>query len=233
MNSYSEDRKLDELLNYFSPAHLKDVKTEDYVAKWEELKSILRYIDRINIREFVSTRMADKMQELIDFDNKLFQEMDWVEQTDFFCESGEGHYGITVWMSKRFKLTPPFVRQGTKIPENIRRLYAESRRCFVFEQYNAAIVLSRAIIETVLKMKINLPEESRNWTAGKVLDKAVETQIITENAHWIARKVIKKAAKILHQAKITDEQQETLNVINDTKNFLEELFAYEKQRGQK
>jgi len=34
-----------------------------------------------------------------------------------------------------------------------------------------------------------------------------------------------KADKILHQAKIIDEHQETLNVINHTKEFLEELFG--------
>lgn len=224
MNSYGEDLKLAELLDYFSPGHLKDIKGEGFSAKWKEFTNVLRRIDRINIREFVDKRIADKMPEWVDLDNEWFQEMDWVEQVDFFIEEVTDHFGISVWIRNQFKLKPPFVRQGTKIPEKIRKLYAESRRCFVFEQYSAAIVLSRAIIETVLKTKIGLAEESRSWTAGIVLDKAFEKGIIKENACWIAHKVIKNADKILHQAKIA-EQQEALNAIDHTKEFLEVLFG--------
>jgi hypothetical protein len=223
MGSYSEEVKLAEIINWFTTHRGEELKGEDS-NKWEELKILLRGIDRINIREFVDNRLADHMEDLIEMDNKWFQELDWVEQVDFFIEEVTDHFGISVWIRNQFQLKPPFVRQGTKIPENIRKLYAESRRCFVFEQYSAAIVLSRAIIEIVLKKKIGLPDESRRWTAGVVLEKASEKKIINEHAYWIADKVIKNADKILHQGKIA-EQQETLNAIDHTKEFLEELFG--------
>lgn len=223
MSSYNEDLKLAELLEWLSPVHLKEIKGEGFSAKMKELRTILRSIDRVNIREFVDDRLVDQMEHFIKLDNEWFQEMDSTEQIDSFMEGSESFWDAK-WIRNQFKLIPPFVRQGTKIPENIKKLYAESRHCFIFEQYSAAIVLSRAIIEIALKKKIGLSEESREWTAGKVVEKASEKRIINENTRWIANKVIKKADKILHQAELGDHQ-ETLNALDHTKEFLEELFG--------
>lgn len=225
MDSYKEDLKLTEQLIWFYEFHRSGQKVnEEYLNKLDQFKKLLRGLDRINIREFVDNRLADHMETLLKLDNDWFQELDWVEQVDFFTEEVTDHFGISAWIRNQFKLIPPFVRQGTKIPENIKTLYGESRRCFIFEQYSAAIVLSRAIIEIALKKKIGLPEESKDWTAGKVVNKASEKRIINEKTRWIAEKVIKKADKILHQAEL-GEHQETLNILDHTKEFLEELFG--------
>jgi len=60
------------------------------------------------------------------------------------------------FLNNYYKLKPPYVRPGTKIPQGIKNIYHESRWCFVYGQYSAAIALTRTVIETILKHKFNL-----------------------------------------------------------------------------
>jgi hypothetical protein len=219
MNSYNEDLELSELLDWLG--NHKETEGE-YREKFTELTALIRYIDRINIREFVDNKLANNMEFFIKWDNEFFQELGSSGQIEFFIDSGLNWPGV--WARNLFNLVPPFVKQGVNIPENLRQLYAESRRCFIFEQHNAAVVLSRAIIEIALKKKIGLSEESKKWTAGFTLEKASEKKIISDSSYWIAKKVITNADTILHQGK-NAERQETLNALDHTKQFLEELFG--------
>ena len=221
MSSYNEDLKLSELLDWFSN-HDKKLDEKEFNEKFDELMDLLGKIDRINIREFVNNKLADKMEILIKFNNDIFQGLDSSEQISFFYETGLHWPGV--WARNMFKLVPPFIKQGVKIPENLKNLYTESRCCFIFEKFNAAVVLSRSIIEFALKKKIGLPIESKDWTAGVVLEKALEKKIINDSIYWIAKKVVTKADKILHQGSSVD-YQETLNALDHTKQFLEELFG--------
>jgi hypothetical protein len=220
MNSYNEDLKLSELLDWLA-SHNKKLCEREWNEKHEELMDILTWIDRIGMREFVHNKLADITQILIEINNDLFQKLSSSEQIHGFYESGLHWPGV--WARNMFKLVPPFIKQGIRIPENLKTLYSESRRCFIFEQFNAAVVLSRGIIEVALKQKIGLPIESKKWTAGVVLEKALEKKIINDSVYWIANKVITKADKILHQGGNVDFQ-ETLNALDHTKQFLEELF---------
>lgn len=221
MSSYKEDLKLSELLDWLSRPENRS-NEEEFNKKFEELMDLLSEIDRINIREFIDNRLADKMEFLIKINNDFFQNLDSSEQISFFYNSGLHWPGV--WARNMFKLIPPFIKQGVKIPENLKNLYAESRLCFIFEQFNAAVVLSRSIIEFSLKKKIGLPIESKDWTAGVVLEKALEKKIINDSIYWIAKKVVTKADKILHQGSSVD-YQEALNALDHTKQFLEEIFG--------
>ena len=221
MNSYKEDLRLFEILSWLR-SHDWELYKNESGEKLSELKRLLSEIDRINIREFVDKNLADLMEDWIKWDNKQFPELDADDQCVFFMNS-ELH-SPEIWANNMFKLVPPFVKQGVKIPENLKKLYAESRRCFIYQQYNAAIVLSRSIIEVGLKKKIGLPLESKDWTAGVVLEKALEKKMIKDSLYWIGKKVITKADKVLHQGENV-EYQETLNALEHTKEFLEELFG--------
>jgi len=171
MNSYNEDLKLSELLDWFS-THDKKLYEKEFNEKFDELTELLTQIDRVDIREFVDNKLADKMELLIKFNNDFFQGLGSSEQIGLFYESGLHWPGV--WARNMFKLVPPFVKQGVKIPENLKNLYKESRYCFIFEQFNAAVVLSRSIIELALKKKIGSQMESKFGTAGEVLKEALK-----------------------------------------------------------
>ena len=213
--------KLFDLLTWFKN-HDEELHKDEWDKKNEELGCLLREVDRIHIREYVDNNAANLMELFIKLDNELVAKDDPCEIAEFARDSGlvsAGAFGFSLFM-----LVPPFVKQGVKIPNRIRELYAESRYCFVFEQYSAAIVLSRAIIETVLKNKLGLSEDDRYWTAGRTLEKAKEKKLVIDKAFWVAKKVTKKADNILHRARKTD-YKEAKNALNHTKEFLEDLFG--------
>jgi hypothetical protein len=190
--------------------------------KENELTEILRGIDRIHIREYFDNEIADWMEKFLKEDNELYQ----LEDSEIHIDSGIelGLFYPGVYARNYYKLTPPFVRQGVKIPEKMKSLYAESRFCFIFEQFSAAIALSRAIIEFALKTKIGLHEEARDWTAGKTLSKAHDLKIIDDKTYWTASKVINNADKVLHQVKNATDQ-EALTALDHTKTVLESIFG--------
>jgi hypothetical protein len=72
MNSYNEDLKLSELLDWFS-THDKKLYEKEFNEKFDELTELLTQIDRVDIREFVDNKLADKMELLIKFNNDFFQ----------------------------------------------------------------------------------------------------------------------------------------------------------------
>lgn len=223
MPNFSDDIKFFSVFaDLFAPKEPLDpiVKKE----KERELTEILRGIDRIHIREYFDfdNEIADWMEEFLKKDNKIFQLEDWDTHIDSGIELDLFYPGV--YARNYYKLTPPFIRQGVKIPEKMKSLYAESRFCFIFEQFSAAIALSRAIIEFALKTKIGLHEEARDWTAGKTLAKALDLKIIDDKTYCTARKVINNADKVLHQVKNATEQ-EALTALDHTKTVLESIFG--------
>lgn len=220
MSNFSSDMKVLELLAFLYDPKNK-LEESEMQKKWNELDALVRVIDRIHIREYFNNAIADIIEHFLKQDNQIFQLEDPEFQLDSAIQLSLFHADYACnW----YKLIPPFVRQGIKIPEKMKSLYAESRLCFVFKQYSAAIVLSRAIIETALKARIGLTEGSKNWTAGITLGKAVEKKIVDEKTYWIADKVIKSADRILHRSENATEK-EALNALDHTKQFLEYLFG--------
>jgi hypothetical protein len=212
MSKFSIDIKIFDLLSSDRPDDEKFL---------DELHDLLKDIDRINIREYFGSNHANIMVKLIKLNNRFIQN-EKENLIDIGIESNlckPADFALNY-----FKLIPPFVRQGTKIPANFKNLYAESRLCFAFGQYSAAIALSRAIIEIALRNRIGLSEESRRWTAGVILEKAREIKIVDINIAWISEKVIRTADNILHRAR-TATERECLNALDHTKEVLEYLFG--------
>jgi hypothetical protein len=115
-------------------------------------------------------------------------------------------------------LKPPYVRTGTKIPQGIKNIYHESRWCFVYGQYSAAIALSRTVIDTILKHKFNFEGDLIT-----IIDLAREKRFISQKAAWNAHKVRMLANKILHNANVATEKQ-AKNSLDHILDFIEEIY---------
>jgi hypothetical protein len=117
-----------------------------------------------------------------------------------------------------FKLTPPYIKVGTRIPEGIQNIYHESRWCFVYGQYNAAVALCRTVIETVLRTKFHLYGD-----LNEVIKTAKERRLISDKTQWHANGVRILANKILHQAE-TISEKEAKDAIGYILVFLQEIY---------
>jgi len=122
-----------------------------------------------------------------------------------------------------YKLIPPYIDSCVKIPEHIKKLYAESRWCYVLQNYCAAVTLCRSILELSIKHKFGYDRDSSIGSVSRYLDTAFERKIISETAYDIAKDVILRANKVLHSGKIIREKQ-ALDVVEKTKVFFEEIF---------
>lgn len=117
-----------------------------------------------------------------------------------------------------FKLIPPYVKVGTKIPEGIQNIYHESRWCFVYGQYSATIALSRTVVETVLRDKFHIEGK-----LDVIIEEAKSRHIISDKTAWNMNKVRTAANQILHTAK-TAKEQEAKNALDHVLVFLEEIY---------
>jgi len=117
-----------------------------------------------------------------------------------------------------FKLIPPYVKVGTKIPEGIQNIYHESRWCFVYGQYSATIALSRTVVETVLIDKFHIEGK-----LDVIIEEAKNRSIISSNTAWKIGNIRRSANRILHKAKPAKEQ-EAKNALDHVLDFLEEIY---------
>ena len=180
-------------------------------------------LDRIRIRE------TPRHQAEIDILRKYFcyQPIDkddfdafW---NDYYEEILETHQDTELieryaFIRNYFKLTPPYVKVGTNIPEGIKNIYHESRWCFVYGQYSATIALSRTIIEAVLKDKYNIV-----GNLNEIIETAKNRRVISKQTAWYANKVRLFANKILHQAR-SGKENEAKDAIEHVRSFLEEIY---------
>lgn len=241
MNSYKEDQEFFRMvveiseineklgLENSSQAHLLLVDKEEQLEKRrielnDQYMLCLIELDRIRIRETPIDReeidilrkvgiaygpleikkiknfWRDYNQEILDFhqDNELINRVGFVQNY--------------------FKLIPPYVKVGTRIPEGIKNIYHESRWCFVYGQYSATIALCRTVVETVLKDKFDLEGDIK-----KIIETAKNRCLISSNTAWNANKVRTFANRILHEAKPAKEH-EAKNAIDHVLAFLEEIY---------
>jgi hypothetical protein len=102
-----------------------------------------------------------------------------------------------------------------RIPEHINRLCQESRWCYVYERYNAAIVLSRAIIETILKNKLGYKVDSFKKLFYLIRDAKKRTIIskkVADGAHCIRE----LANNIVHQGNSAIEKEKGKCALKET-----------------
>lgn len=126
-------------------------------------------------------------------------------------------------VSNYYGLTPAFVKNTVEIPDQLKKIYAESRWCFVFQNYCASVALCRTIVELAFKIKTGKDLDYRLTRLGTQLDGAARLNVIPEEAAWIARHVIFPANSVLHQGKLMDRES-AFKVIDRTVDFLEIVF---------
>ena len=224
MSTVKEDKRFLELLEEF--VNREKDNNSDIWNDREEFKQLWLEIDRINIREYPEKGHAIIMQLLLDLKvmrdtEDIFEVEDPEELKDLGMNIGLN------WASpiaRYFTLIPPYVKIGSKIPKNIKDLYAESRYCYIYGNLNATIVLSRAILEAVLKERFLLPKNGNDWTAGKALKRLFEKKTISENVFKPGWQIVIEANDIVHEAKVASETK-AKEIIRKTKDFLEEIYS--------
>ena len=208
--------KLEEVLSVDEKKRLK--KRHEELS--DEYMDFIIQLDRIRIRETpYDKEMPDVLRKFFGYGSLNITELwqDYYERILEFHEDNElmDRGGFA---KNYFKLIPPYVKVGTRIPEKIKNIYHESRWCFVFGQYSATVAMCRTVIETVLKAKYNLLGD-----LNEIVTTAKKRQLISDETAWNANKVRTLANKILHKGNQATEK-EAKNAIDHTLGFLEEIY---------
>jgi hypothetical protein len=127
-------------------------------------------------------------------------------------------------MKRYFTLIPPVVNVAIEIPEKVKELFAETRRCYVFGQFKASIALCRSVIEVSLKDSLKVGTINKDWSAGKCLTTALQNKIIKDQELYaIGDDINIKANRILHGGADLSEE-EALYFLNNTKKYIELFY---------
>lgn len=205
-----------------------DPQDNDLHRKWFEA---WRDLERFEIKEYKdpdSLNLINAVRKLTVHDPFNFE--DDSELHFWWC--GFGDWATA--MKRYFELIPPYIRYGNKIPQPIRKLYAESRWCFIYGQYNACLTVNRAIIDAIIKEKkpvfLIAKKYEQNfkkknpYSTGEFLIEFMKNSHITKDLQKDTYKFIVKIANdILHKAKSIgkDECLKALEIMNQ---FFEEIY---------
>lgn len=234
MSSYTEDERLLQTLSKIvnlekqlgqvdgdKPRFLTVDKRKRLEKEEEKLQKeydlLLIELDRIEIRHSpLGKSFADIIRHFHAFDLDANWDYYYDDILDFH-ESGD-LLNRGKFLNNYYKLKPPYVKTGTKIPQGIKNICHESRWCFVYGQYSAAIALSRTVIETVLKHEFNLEGDLND-----IIDLACEKKFISEKAVWNAHGIRRLSNKILHKANVATQNQ-AKNSLDHILDFIEEIY---------
>jgi hypothetical protein len=188
----------------------------------EQLDMIRIELDRIRIRETPHVKyLADFLRKWTyrSVKDEEFHDF-WDYHGEYILEYHEDNELLDrgTFIRNYFKLIPPYVKVGTKIPEGIQNIYQESRWCFVYGQYCATVALSRSVIETVLKREFHL-----EGILKEAIKTAKDRGLINGGTAWNANKIRLFANNTLHEAKPVTEDQ-AMDAITYTLRFLEEIY---------
>ncbi len=210
----------------------KEEDREEIISTWW---ASFEEFDRINIQFRPDPKVDAMIQDMlnsIDRPNPLEDvNCDVQEKRDWWCDlqngSGLGH--MYDHIANYYELIPPFVHPQTRIPENLLKMYSESRWCYVYQLYGACLALSRAIIEVVSDNEY--PKEKKNWTMMESLDLLVLVQKLSSDCRdQLRSKVIKPANAVLHDGKAV-KSNEAFEAIVIMKEFLEIIYKAKPYKG--
>ena len=231
MNTFSEDEKFFNLLGKIDKNEeelRKEILLIDKRKQLEEQRKKLQEqlmisiieLNRIEIREspynkilldLLRNGLGYQSINITDYWSDWFDEiLDYHEQTDLLDRGA--------FTRRYYQLIPPYVKSGTIIPEGIKNIYHESRWCFVYGQYSAAVAMCRTIIEAVLKQKFHL-----DGKLDEIINTAKERRLIDGSIKWNANRVRILANKILHCAKPVSEK-DAKDAIDYVLVFLEKIY---------
>jgi hypothetical protein len=211
------DEKLDQAVLPVEKKELLEKRSKELHSQY---MTIMIQLDRIRIRETPYVKpIADLLRNKLGYGPVKIEDF-WADYHEDILDFHEDNELIDrgAFARNYFKLIPPYVKAGTKIPEGIKNIYHESRWCFVYGQNSAAVALCRTVIETVLRDKFGIEGD---------LNAAIETAKnrgrISSNIAWNANKVRTLANRILHRANQAKEL-EAKNAIDHVLEFLEEIY---------
>lgn len=228
MGTFAEDERFIEL---FRKLLEEKPESKEYEKIHDEFVELWWDIDRIEIREFQSKDYARWVQEIFKLTTNLKYPESFAGDRDnwppgvLFDEEIDEIARTNKRLEEYYKLTPPFVKQGTKIPIKLKKVFSESRHCFIDQHYNATIVLSRAIVENVIKQKLGSEEYEISKFLKACADKALEWKMINSSTHDLAIEINIKANNILHGKDEVATDKDAKDIINKTKDFLEEAYG--------
>lgn len=211
----------------------KDGEKEKMEEKWHELWLEL---DRIEFREYSDPEMAEVMSYLIKFTQR--DPFDWYCGDDGELRNWWEQAFSYQWVNhvhNYFRLVPPYVRTGTRIPDSIAKLYHESRWCFVFGMNNACIAMVRALLEEIIEIEESIIQtlmkpdpksgHRRYYFLHEKLEEFGRRRKIDSNLiEKIKKKIILKGNNILHKGEFASDS-EAEDAIEYMKNFLEETYS--------
>ena len=188
----------------------------------DELYPILDRVNRIEIREIEGVKKAKELRAILttystpdDWNDK-----DEEKALEYLCD--EEIINQQTYIRNYYSLEPPYVKTGTKIPEKTKIICNESRLCYVFRQYNATIVLTRTVVESIVKNIFSNHYFSTN-TFDKQLKEAKKNGNISEKAYQIADKIRLLGNHVVHGKKVATKQ-EARQTLADILVFLEEIY---------
>ncbi len=210
----------------------KEEDREEIISTWW---TNFEEFDRINIQCRPDPKVDNLIQLMlnsIDRPNPLEDaSCDVQEKRNWWCDfqnySGLGN--MYDHIANYYELIPPFVHPQTKIPENLLKLYSESRWCYVYQLYGACLALSRSIIEVVLDSEY--PKKEKSWTMMESLNLFVVGQKLSSDCRdQLKSKVIKPANAVLHEGKVV-KRGEAFEAIVVMKKFLEIIYKAKPFKG--
>jgi len=219
----------------------------------DELYWILDKVNRIEIREtFEGIKSAEELRKILTTYSTPDDWDDNHEEKVFEYLRNKEIIDQQAYLYNYYSLDPPYVEFGTKIPPTIKSICNESRLCYVFCQYNAAIVLSRTVVETIIKnvsdhffetkaknidiisdetyqsLESIIQSFSNNCFKGKnfadQLKIAKNIGIISDRAYQKANKIRLLGNKVVHGEKLVSKK-EAKETLTDILIFLEEVYC--------
>lgn len=194
----------------------------------DEFDNIWWGLDRINIREFKFKEYSEQIPSILQLLARIGQaphhslEYGNIDTQDlFFSAQNLGLLDLYSFLYEYYKLLPPYVKHGVKIPPKVKELFWESRICFIADLYNSSVAISRAIVERTIKHLLGT-EISEKYLKNLIWE-AYKTSGINLKAREIALNINAKANDILHGEKLASKN-EAEKIIDDTKNFIQEVY---------
>lgn len=209
---------------------VKKLLTDEELNKEEsdEFDNIWWGLDRINIREFKFKEYSEQIPSILQLLAKIGQtphhslEQGNIDTQDlFFSAQDLGLLDLYSFLYEYYKLLPPYVKHGVKISPKVKKLFWESRICFIAELYNSSVAISRAIVETTIKQFLGT--EASDKYLKELIWEAYKKSGINSKAKGLALNINIEANNILHNEKLA-RKDEAMKIIDDTKNFIQEAY---------
>lgn len=222
MGFHEEDERFIVLLFKLSTAERLNKKESD------EFNNIWWGLDRINIREFkfkpYSKMIPQILKDLAEKGTAPHPSLEDgnVDRSELYEDARSLELlDLYFFMKEYYRLVPAYVKHGVEIPDKVKKLFWESRICFLAGLYNSSVAISRAIVEMTIQKVLG--KEGTRDSLFELIEEAFKNKKITEKAYKIADNIRKEGNNILHRTNLASKS-EAEKIIDETKKFIEEAY---------